>query len=124
MPRRPALALALCTALSSASLAGCRDAPTALGPSRDVARAHADDLFRGLGMRFVNVQRHPKFAAARSKLSRYALSPSRLMGDTSVWTSSPSPTTRVLELEGRAVPTGYMFTPVVGAPVPTPSPRA
>ena len=118
VPRRPALALVLCTTLSSAFLAGCRDAPTALGPNRDVARTHADDLFRGLAVRFVNVQRHPKFAAGRQKLSRYALSPSRLMGDTSVWTSSPNQTTRLLELEGRAAPTGYTFTPVAGSPVP------
>jgi hypothetical protein len=119
VPRRPALALALCTTLSCALLAGCRDAPTALGPSRDAARAHADDLFRGLAVRFVNVQRHPKFAAGRQKLSRYALSPSRLMGDTSVWTSSPNQTTRLLELEGRAAPTGYTFTPIAGSPVPS-----
>ena len=119
MPHRPALALALCTTLSSAWIAGCRDAPTALGPSREIARTHADELFRGLGIRFVNVQRHPKFAQARQKLSRFALSPSRLMGDTSVWTASPSATTRVLELEGRPGPTGYTFTPVAGAPVPT-----
>jgi hypothetical protein len=118
VPRRPALALVLCTTLSSAFLAGCRDAPVALGTSRETARAHADDLFRGLAVRFVNVQRHPKFAAGRQKLSRYALSPSRLIGDTSVWTSSPNQTTRVLELEGRAAPTGYMFTPVAGSPVP------
>jgi hypothetical protein len=118
VPRRPVLALALCTVVSSAWLSGCRDAPTALGPSREVARTHADELFRGLAVRFVNVQRHPKFAQGRQKLSRYALSPSRLMDDTSVWTASPSATSRVLELEGRQAATGYTFTPVAGAPVP------
>src|SRR5207248_408617 len=82
------------------------------------ARAHADDLFRGLAIRFVNVQRHPKFVVGRTKLARYALAPSRLMGDTSVWTTSPTATTQVLELDGRPTPTGYMFTPRAGTPVP------
>jgi hypothetical protein len=118
VPRRQALALAVRTALLSATLGACRDAATTLGPGRDAARVRADELFRGLAVRFVNVQRHPKFAAARAKLGRYALSPSRLMDDTSVWTSSPSQSTRVLELEGRPTPTGYLFTPRAGAPVP------
>ncbi|WP_025413297.1 hypothetical protein [Gemmatirosa kalamazoonensis] len=40
------------------------------------------------------------------------------MADTSVWTSSPTPSMRVLELQGRTTPTGYLFTPTVGTPVP------
>ena len=61
--------------------------PNALGADRSTARANADAMFDGLADRFDNVQRAPKFSQARSKLGRYALSPSGVYGDTSVWTA-------------------------------------
>jgi hypothetical protein len=118
VPRRSALARTVLALLVSASIGACRDAPAALGETPASARTHADEMFRGLAIRFVNVQRHPKFEAGRMKLSRYALSPSRLMGDTSVWTSAPDSNARVLELEGRPAAAGYLFTPRSGARPP------
>lgn len=99
-------------------LAACRDASGALGTSPAEARTHANDMFRGLGVRFVNVQRAPKFATGRLKLERYALSPSKIIDDTSVWTSRPAAQTSLLELEGSQTATGYLFAPRAGAPTP------
>jgi hypothetical protein len=46
---------------------------------------NASDFFAAAAYRFTNVQRDPKFAAARPKLGRHALTPSKLFGDTAVW---------------------------------------
>lgn len=99
-------------------LAACRGMPATLGPDRRTARTNADAMFDGLAARFDNVQRAPKFFQARSKLGRYALSPSGVYGDTSVWTSSGLDSSRTLTLEGTHTPAGYLFTPrpAVGAP--------
>jgi hypothetical protein len=93
--------------------------PNALGADRRAARANADALFDGLAARFDNVQRAPKFLQARSKLGRYALSPSGVYGDTSVWTTVGTDSTRTLTLSGSHTPTGYLFAP--RAAVATPS---
>jgi hypothetical protein len=97
----------------------CRGVPNTLGPDRRTARTNADALLDGLATRFDNVQRSPKFFQARSKLGRYALSPSGVYRDTSVWTSvSPSDSTRTLTLSGSHTATGYLFNamPAVATP--------
>ena len=95
--------------------------PNALGPDRQAARTNADAMFDGLAARFDNVQRAPKFFQARSKLGRYALSPSGVYGDTSVWTALGTDSTRTLTLSGTHAPTGYTFIPrpVVSIPSAT-----
>jgi hypothetical protein len=93
--------------------------PNALGVDRRAARANADALFDGLAIRFDNVQRAPKFLQARSKLGRYALSPSGVYGDTSVWTTSGADSTRTLTLAGTHTPAGYIFTPRASVPLPS-----
>jgi len=93
--------------------------PETLGPDRRTARANADALFGGLATRFDNVQRAPKFYQARSKLGRYALSPSGVFGDTSVWTTVGADSTRTLTLLGTHTPTGYLFGPYASVATPT-----
>lgn len=66
-------------------LAGCRNAPPAFGSTRARAAANAGDFFAAAAYRFTNVQRDAKFAAARPKLGRYALTPSRIFADSAVW---------------------------------------
>ena len=92
--------------------------PNTLGPDRRTARSNADALFGGLAARFDSVQRAPKFYQARSKLGRYALSPSGVYGDTSVWTTVGPDSTRTLSLLGTHTPTGYLFTPRAFVPIP------
>jgi hypothetical protein len=112
-PRRPIL-------LPLALLGACGGGvPTGFGPTAAVARARSDELFGGLAVRFERVHRAPRWDAARDKLSRYALSPSRLIGDTSVWTGVAGQDARVLELQARPVPGRYEFAARAGAPART-----
>jgi hypothetical protein len=120
-PRRPrpvrASVRLLAISLAGLAIASCDGAARAFGPAPAAARAHVDDFFGGLAVRFVDVQRSPKFATARGKLARHALSPSRLWGDTSVWTAQAT-NARTLELEGRSDGRRYLFraAPLVAAP--------
>lgn len=100
-------------------LAACGgNVPTALGPTPAAARARSDELFGGLAVRFERVHRAPRWVAARDKLSRAALNPSRLLGDTSIWTSAAGTDARLLELQAGPVAGRYEFTPRAGAPAP------
>src|SRR5688572_26905349 len=100
------------------TVAACRGVPNALGADRRSARTNAESLFDGLARRFDNVQRTPKFLQARSKLGRYALSPSGVYRDTSVWTSSGADSTRTLTLSGSHNGTGYLFSAQNGTQIP------
>jgi hypothetical protein len=102
---------------SIGSLAACRQAAPPLGGTVPEARANADVLFGSLAARWVNVERHPKFEKGRNKLGRYALSPSGVINDTSVWTSSQD-STRALSLRAALTANRYVFTPERAAPVP------
>jgi hypothetical protein len=100
------------------NVAACRGMPNALGSDRRSARVNADAMFEALARRFDNVQRAPKFFQARSKLGRFALSPSGVYGDTSVWTSAGADSTRTLTLSGSHTPSGYLFAPRTTVPSP------
>jgi hypothetical protein len=115
LPRLRARLLVVPLALAATS--GCDGSARAFASTPAAARAQVQDLFGGLGLRFVDVQRTPKFAAARGKLARYALSPSRLWPDSAVWTGSTG-AARLLELDGRSDGRRYTFaaTPAVPAP--------
>jgi hypothetical protein len=99
-------------------LGGCGRAPAAFGSTAAAARAHGESFFEGLALRFVNVQRAPRFAEARVKLGRYALTPSKLVDDTSVWTTVAADGVRLLELEGNPTDRQYWFRPRAAAPAP------
>ena len=105
--------------LPVAALAACGGGvPTGLGPTPAVARARSDEFFGGLAVRFEQVTRAPRWNAARDKLSRHALSPSRLLNDTSVWTGAAGPEARLLELQAGPAGGRYHFAPRGGAPAP------
>jgi hypothetical protein len=106
-------------AASLAASIACTGVPNALGTDRQSAKANADGLFDALAKRFDNVQRTPKFLQARAKLGRYALSPSGVVRDTSVWTTVGTDSTRTLTLSGAHNGTGYVFTPRAATPVPS-----
>ncbi len=115
-PRRASLRL-LSVPIAGLAIASCDGAARAFGPAPAAARAHVDDFFGGLAVRFVDVQRSPKFTAARGRLARHALSPSRLWGDTAVWTAQAA-SGRTLELEGSSDGRRYLFraAPQIAAP--------
>ena len=110
---------AVAIVVGASSVAACRGMPNALGPDRQAAKANAEALFDGLARRFDNVQRTPKFHQARSKLGRYALSPSGVYRDTSVWTAVGADSTRTLTLSGSHGRSGYIFSALAGTPAPT-----
>lgn len=85
----------------AAVLSACRNVVFAYGGDAGSARANADALASAIEQRFTHVTRTPKFANARMRLGRFALAPSKLVNDTSLWTSSRSKSTgpeRDLEL--------------------------
>ncbi len=69
---------------------GCQAAIVAYGPDVVSARANADALIGALEQRFTSVVRDSKFAQARMRIARYALAPSKLVGDTALWTDMRS----------------------------------
>src|SRR5688572_172915 len=74
----------------------CRDVGPAFGPTIPAARANAEGLFGGIAQRFTNVQRNAKFTHARGRLGKYALTPSAIYNDTSVWTAIGNDATRTV----------------------------
>ena len=102
--------------------AGCRAATVAFGADASAARANVDALGSAVEQRYTHVVRAPKFLHARMRLGRYAFSPSKLVGDTVLWTglrSTRAGAERDLEVVGTFVNGQYTFTPRDGAAVPT-----
>jgi hypothetical protein len=95
--------------LIAASTPACHDAGPAFGPTIPVARSNAEQLFGGIAQRFTNVERNPKFRVARGKLGKYALTPSVIFNDTSVWTAMGSDDTRTVTVEGEYASNKYTF---------------
>jgi hypothetical protein len=75
-----------------------------------MARSNAEQMFGGIAQRFTNVQRDPKFQAARGKLGKNALTPSRIYNDTSVWSAIGNDNTRTATVEGEYRNGRYSFT--------------
>ena len=96
---------------------GCAGVPAAFGPTREQARANADGIFGSFAERFTNVYRTARYEHAREKLGRYALTPSVIYNDTSVWTAIGPDGTRTLFGEATVQSNRYVFT---NAPSSTP----
>ncbi|MBC7790170.1 MAG: hypothetical protein H7Z74_09515 [Anaerolineae bacterium] len=83
----------------------CRDAASKLGPGPTEARANAVQLFSALEARFGPLEFDSALSAARLKIARSALVPSRIFRDSSIWTSD-SGRARVLDITGVPLPGG------------------
>jgi hypothetical protein len=70
---------------AAAVLPACRPALEALGGTPSAARQVADEALAGFAYRFYAVNRAPDFDRARRVMGRYALIPSRLYTDSTVW---------------------------------------
>lgn len=92
------------------SSTACRDVGPAFGPTIPAARANAEGLFGGIAQRFTNVQRNAKFAHARGRLGKHALTPSAIYNDTSVWTSMGTDATRTVHVDGEFSGNRYLFS--------------
>ena len=110
-PRRPGAGRRLVSSiLLIAAASACRDVGPAFGPTIPAARANAEGLFGGIAQRFTNVQRNAKFAHARGRLGKYALTPSAIYNDTSVWTAIGGDATRTVTVDGEFSGNRYLFT--------------
>jgi hypothetical protein len=88
------------TLASLAPLAGCRQVAPAFGPNLPAARQNAEEFFYSVGSRFTNIQRPPRIIHARSQFGHYALTPSGIYNDTSVWLSVGADSARLFGDEG------------------------
>lgn len=104
--------LSLAAALT-ALLVGCGDAPAAFGPTPAQSQANADGLFGAFVKRFTNVYRAPRYERARQQLLRYALTPSEVYADTSIWTVYGPDDTRTLFGDATFTNGRYVFTNTV-----------
>ena len=121
-PRRRSPRAILASLASLASLGvgttACRDTISALGGSPTAARISATELFQAHAARFTEVERTPKFHAARGKLGHYALTPSKLWRDTSVWTGRGSDGSQQLVIDGSFTNGHYVFDARPATPLP------
>lgn len=115
--RRHATTILTACALAAAPVLGaCRGTPEALGRG-PAAQQRAGHLFGALASRFTNVGRDEKFATARGRLVKNALTPSRVFGDTAVWNGGTQ-ATRTLTLTGALVGDRYLLSSDPRAPSP------
>jgi hypothetical protein len=98
--RNSTVGIAAASSLTCLLLAACADTFRGLGPTPAVAESHANELFESIAARFDRVELEPRYEQARLRLAQAALVPSRVFGDSSVWSLMPSGTTRVLLVHG------------------------
>jgi hypothetical protein len=100
-------------------LAACRGAIPPWGETIAEAKKNADGAFAAFEHRFSNVQRDRKFGNARKQMGRYALIPSRLYRDTSLWSTRPDADSSVtLSLYGTWDGSRYTFATTSSPPYP------
>lgn len=90
----------------------CKGSLVGFGATSADAARHAGEALESHALRFDDVVRDTKFSEARIKLSRYALTPSRIYSDSSVWNHiSARDSSRELTLAGGydQVRGGYTF---------------
>ena len=85
---------------ASLLLSACREVAPAFGPTIPLARQNAEEFFYAAGSRFTNIQRAPKILYARSQFGHYALTPSGVYNDTSVWVAVGPDSARLFGDEG------------------------
>lgn len=106
--------------LAAALLAGCGDSLARWGPDLPSARRGADEAAAAFVYRFTNVSRDSMFAAARPLMGQYALAPSKLFRDSSLWTIRGAPdSSQALYLSATLERDSYRFRAVPMAPYPS-----
>jgi len=88
------------TASLCAITPACREVAPAFGPNIPLARQNAEEFFYSVGSRFTNIQRPPRISHARAQFGRYALTPSGVYNDTSVWLAVGPDSARLFGDEG------------------------
>lgn len=97
--------------LASVGALGCKAVAPEFGSSIPAARQNADELFYSVSSRFTNIQRTPKLLRARQQFGHYALVPSGVYNDTSVWMSYGADSSRIFADDGYPTATQYIVVP-------------
>ena len=103
--------------VATAQASTCSDAASKLGATRADARFNAVQLFSALAARFGPLEFDSALSAARLKIARSALVPSRIFRDSSIWTSATG-SSRVLDITGAPVLEGSYRLAVDGSSLP------
>jgi hypothetical protein len=80
--------------------AACKAVAPAFGPNIPFARQNADEFFYSVGSRFTNIQRPPRIIHARTQFGHYALTPSGIYNDTTIWLAIGADSARLFGDEG------------------------
>jgi hypothetical protein len=88
------------TLAAIACFGACREAAPAFGPNIPFARQNADELLYAVGSRFTSIQRPPRIIHARAQFGHYALTPSGIYNDTTIWLSIGPDSARLFGDEG------------------------
>jgi hypothetical protein len=91
-------------------LAGCRQVAPAFGPNIPLAKQNADEFFYSVGSRFTNIQRPPRIIHARAQFGHYALTPSGVYNDTTIWLAVGPDSARLFGDEGHFSYDRYIVT--------------
>lgn len=78
----------------------CREVAPAFGQYLPFAKQNADEFFYSVGSRFTNIQRPQRVLRARAQFGRYALTPSGVYNDSSIWLSIGPDSARLFGDEG------------------------
>ncbi len=81
-------------------LVACREVAPAFGPNIPSARQNAEEFFYSVGSRFTNIQRPPRIIHARAQFGHYALTPSGVYTDTTIWLAIGADSARLFGDEG------------------------
>jgi hypothetical protein len=95
---------------SVTALAGCRQVAPAFGPNLPGARQNAEEFFYSIGSRFTNIQRPQRIIHARAQFGHYALTPSGVYNDTTIWLAIGADSARLFGDEGRFSYDRYIVT--------------
>ena len=107
----PAIAIA-------GALAGCREVAPAFGPNLPFAKQNAEEFFYSVGSRFTNIQRPPRVLRARQQFGHYALTPSGIYNDTTIWLSIGPDSARLFGDEGHFAVDRYIVAAALSSEPP------
>ena len=79
---------------------GCKEVAPAFGPTPAAARVNADEFLYSVSSRFTNIQRPARIIHARAEFGHYALTPSGIYNDTTIWLGIGADSARLFGDEG------------------------
>lgn len=104
--------------MMACGLVACRETAPAFGPNLPFAKQNADEFFYSVGSRFTNIQRPQRVLRARQQFGHYALTPSGIYNDTTIWLSIGPDSARLFGDEGHFAVDRYVVNAVLSNEAP------